>query len=56
MVIGYLIPNAALCPFVGNLSDMFGRKSVAVAGQLMLMIGPIIVSTATNINAAIGGS
>ncbi|KAF1819941.1 putative major facilitator superfamily transporter [Dissoconium aciculare CBS 342.82] len=55
MVIGYLIPNAALCPFVGNLSDMFGRKSVAVAGQLMLMIGPIIVSTATNINAAIGG-
>jgi hypothetical protein len=34
---------------------MFGRKKVAVAGQVLLMIGPIIVSTANNIGAAIGG-
>lgn len=54
MIIGYLIPNAALCPFVGALSDMFGRKSVAIVGQILLMIGPIVVSTASTINAAIG--
>lgn len=46
MIIGYLIPNAALCPFVGALSDMFGRKLVACVGQVLLVIGPVIVSTA----------
>ena len=54
LVIGYLIPNAALCPFVGAMSDMFGRKSVAIVGQVLLMIGPIVVSTAQHINVAIG--
>ncbi|KAK5121659.1 hypothetical protein LTR85_004831 [Meristemomyces frigidus] len=55
MVIAYLIPNAALCPFVGNLSDMFGRRVVAAIGQVLLIIGPIVVATATTMNTAIGG-
>jgi len=55
MIIGYLIPNAAACPFVGNLSDMFGRKPVAAFGQICLLIGPIVVSTAKDINQAIAG-
>ena len=55
MVIGYLIPNSALCPFVGALSDIFGRKYVAAFGQVCLLIGPIVVSTAHDINIAIGG-
>lgn len=54
MVIGYLIPNAALCPFVGALSDLFGRKWVAAFGQVMLLIAPVVVSTAHTINTAIG--
>lgn len=54
MVIGYLIPNAALCPFVGALSDLFGRRIVASFGQILLMIGPIVVSTAKDIHPAIG--
>lgn len=54
MVIGYLIPNAALCPFVGALSDLFGRKWVAVFGQVMLIIAPVVVSTSHTINTAIG--
>lgn len=54
MIIGYLIPNAALCPFVGALSDLFGRKKVAMFGQVVLCIGPIVVSTATRIETAIG--
>lgn len=53
-VIGYLIPNAALCPFVGALSDLFGRRMVAVAGQLCLIIGPVITATANTMNIAIG--
>lgn len=55
MVIGYLIPNAALCPFVGALSDLFGRKYVAAFGQIALVVGPVVVSTANEINVAIGG-
>lgn len=54
MVIGYLIPNAALCPFVGALSDLFGRKMVAAFGQIMLIVGPVVVSTSHSINIAIG--
>lgn len=55
-VIGYLIPNAALCPFVGALSDLFGRKWVAAFGQVCLVIGPVVVGTAHHINVAIGKS
>lgn len=54
LVIGYLIPNSALCPFVGAMSDLFGRKWVAAVGQVALIIGPIVVSTAHHINIAIG--
>ncbi|EGP85793.1 unnamed protein product [Zymoseptoria tritici ST99CH_1A5] len=55
MVIGYLIPNAALCPFVGALSDLFGRRWVAAVGQIALIVGPIVVATSHDINTAIGG-
>lgn len=55
MVIGYLIPSAALCPFVGALSDMFGRRVVAAVGQILLIIGPVVTSTANTMNVAIGG-
>ncbi|CAG9990077.1 unnamed protein product [Clonostachys byssicola] len=55
MIIGYLIPNAALCPFVGALSDLFGRKYVAGVGQIFLVVAPVVVSTAHTINVAIGG-
>ncbi len=53
-IIGYLIPNAALCPFVGALSDLFGRQKVAIVGQMALIIGPIITATANTMNIAIG--
>lgn len=54
MIIGYLIPCSALCPFVGALSDMFGRRAVAACGQVLLIIGPIVTSTAKDMNVAIG--
>ena len=55
-VIGYLIPNAALCPFVGALSDIFGRRYVGMLGQVLLILGPIITTTAHTMNIAIGNS
>lgn len=55
MIIAYLIPNAALCPFVGALSDLFGRKPVAMVGQILLVIGPIVTATANEMNIAIAG-
>jgi MFS family permease len=56
MVVGYLVPCAALCPFVGALSDLFGRRIVAAIGQILLIVGPVVVSTAHEINTAIGES
>ncbi len=53
-IVGYLIPNAALCPFVGALSDLFGRQKVAIVGQIALIIGPTITATAHTFNIAIG--
>lgn len=55
MIIGYLIPNSALCPFVGALSDMFGRKYVAAVGQILLIAGPAVVSTSHSMTQAIPG-
>ena len=55
-MIAYLIANAALCPFVGALSDLFGKQKVAIMGQLSLVIGAIVVSTASTMNIAIGKS
>ena len=55
-IIGYLIPNAALCPFVGALSDLYGRQKVAIAGQACLILGPIVTATAGTMNVAIGRS
>ena len=54
MIIAYLIPLSSVCPFCGSLSDMFGRKAVGAAGQILLIIGPIVVSTAKTMNTAIG--
>lgn len=56
LIIGYLIPNAALCPFVGAFSDLVGRKPVAAVGQVLLIIGPVVTVTAKSMRPAIGES
>jgi len=45
---------AAICPFVGSLSDLLGRRWVALIGAGLLVIGMIVASTATNMNNLIG--
>jgi MFS family permease len=54
LVIGYLIPNATLCPFVGALLDMFGWRYLAIGGQILLILGLVVTAMAKEINIAIG--
>lgn len=54
-VLGYLLALAAICPFVGSLSDLFGRRWVAIIGTSLLIIGMIVASTAHTMNIFIAG-
>lgn len=54
MIIGNLIALAAICPFTGALSDLFGRRYIALAGSLLIILGMIVSSTAKNMNNMIG--
>lgn len=54
-VLGNLFALGAVCPFVGSLSDLFGRRYVALGGALLLIVGNIVTATAHNMNTFIGG-
>lgn len=50
-----ILALGAVCPFVGSLSDLFGRRYIAISGALFIILGMIIVSTAQEMNIVIGG-
>jgi MFS family permease len=54
-VLANLLGLAAVCPFVGSLSDLFGRRYVAIAGASLICLGMIVSSTAHTMNNFIGG-
>ncbi|KAF4340743.1 major facilitator superfamily transporter [Fusarium beomiforme] len=54
-VLANLLSLAAICPFVGSLSDLFGRRYVALCGASLIVLGMIICSTAHTMNVFIGG-
>ncbi|KAL8766055.1 MAG: hypothetical protein Q9194_006383 [Teloschistes cf. exilis] len=54
-VLANLLSLAAVCPFVGSLSDLAGRRWVAIIGASFLLLGTIISSTATTMNVFICG-
>jgi MFS family permease len=54
-VLGNLFALGATCPFVGSLSDLFGRRYVALGGASLLIIGNIVSATAHTMNVFIGG-
>jgi MFS family permease len=54
-ILGYLFALGAICPFVGSLSDLFGRRYVALFGALLLIIGNVVTATAHSMNVFIGG-
>ncbi|ORY18868.1 fungal trichothecene efflux pump [Clohesyomyces aquaticus] len=55
MVLANLLALAAVCPFVGSLSDLLGRRYVAIIGACFLVLGMIICSTAHSMNIFICG-
>ncbi|KAF2116542.1 fungal trichothecene efflux pump [Lophiotrema nucula] len=55
LVLSNLLALAAVCPFVGSLSDLLGRRYVAIIGACFVVLGMIIVSTAHSMNTLICG-
>ena len=55
-VLANLLSLAAVCPFVGSMSDLYGRRYVAIAGACLVILGMIICSTAQTMNIFIGRS
>ena len=49
-VLAYLLALAAVCPFVGSISDLIGRRWVALGGSGLLVIAMIICGTAKHMN------
>lgn len=54
-VLANLLSLASVCPFVGSISDLMGRRYVAILGACFLIVGMIICSTAKTMNVFIGG-
>lgn len=54
-VLANLLALAVVCPFVGSLSDLMGRRYVAIIGACLIIIGVTVASTAHNMNVFIGG-
>ncbi|KAF3769471.1 putative MFS drug efflux pump [Cryphonectria parasitica EP155] len=50
-----ILALAAVCPFVGSLSDLFGRRYIALSGATFILVGMIVCSTAKTMNIVIGG-
>ena len=49
-VLANLLALAAVCPFVGSLSDLMGRRYLALVGAGFLVLGMIVSSTAHTMN------
>ncbi|KAB8075682.1 fungal trichothecene efflux pump [Aspergillus leporis] len=54
-VLANLLALAGVCPFVGSLSDLIGRRYVALMGVSLICLGMIVSSTAHTMNTFIGG-
>lgn len=53
-VTGNLLALAAVCPFVGALSDLLGRRWVAAAGMALVIAGQVACSLARDMGDFIG--
>lgn len=55
VALAYLLSTSIAFPFVGRLSDIFGRRWFFIAGSVIALIGSIVCATAQSINALIAG-
>jgi MFS family permease len=49
-----LLATAAISPFVGALSDLMGRRHVAITGSVIIILGQIICGAARGMDMFIG--
>jgi len=54
-VLGGLLSLAAVCPFVGSMSDLMGRRYVALLGSGLLVVSTIIAASAQTMGMFIAG-
>ncbi|EAS30387.3 MFS drug efflux pump [Coccidioides immitis RS] len=54
-VLANLLALAGVCPFVGSLSDLIGRRWVAIIGASLVCLGMIVGGTAKSMNIFIAG-
>lgn len=55
LLIANSIAAAAIAPAAGAISDLIGRRSIALLGSALVIVGMIIVGTANRMPVAIGG-
>ncbi|KAF2102444.1 MFS general substrate transporter [Rhizodiscina lignyota] len=55
VAIAYLLASSIGFPFVGRLTDIFGRRWFFIFGGMLATVGSIVCATAPNINAMIAG-
>jgi len=55
LAIANTLSLAAVAPFAGYISDLLGRRYVALLGALLVVVGMIVVGTAHQMPVAIGG-
>lgn len=53
-VLGGLLALAGVCPFVGSLADLIGRRYVAMLGATLLVVGTVVATTAKTMDTFIG--
>lgn len=51
ILVSQLIAIGAICPFVGTLSDLFGRKKIILFSLILTIVGNIVLGTAQDITA-----
>ena len=51
-----LLATAAVAPFVGALSDLAGRRQIALAGSATIILGQLVCSKAKTMDIFIGKS
>ncbi|KAK3500884.1 fungal trichothecene efflux pump [Neurospora crassa] len=54
-VTAHLLATAAISPFVGRFSDVFGRRWIALAGSSFIVFGQVMCGVAENMDIFIGG-
>jgi MFS family permease len=50
-----LLATASISPFVGALSDLMGRRNVAIIGSATIIVGQIICGAANDMKVFISG-